>query len=82
MSIQNKLLENLRNSQKTYPWNDLVTLLRKLGYEKKEMAGSRVRFYNPTTNHIIRLHRPHPENVIKGGALNDVKEKLKEEGIL
>ncbi|WP_026596619.1 type II toxin-antitoxin system HicA family toxin [Methylohalobius crimeensis] len=82
MSAQDKLLENLRQAKKTYPWNDLVSLLRKLGYQQKEMAGSRVRFYNPTTGHMIRLHRPHPENVIKGGALKDIKITLKQEGLL
>ncbi len=82
MAIRDKLLEKLRHASKTFPWNDLVTLLNHLGYEKQEMAGSRVRFYNPKTKHMIRLHRPHPESVIKGGALRDIKNTLKAEGYL
>ncbi len=82
MATRDKLLNKLRNASKTFPWNDLVTLLNHLGYEKQEMAGSRVRFYDPKTGHMIRLHRPHPESVIKGGALRDIKNTLKAEGYL
>jgi hypothetical protein len=57
-------------------------LLGRLGYEKQEMAGSRVRFMNRDNDHIIRLHKPHPENYIKGGALRDVKMQLKARGFL
>ena len=53
---------------------NLVSLLAQQGYEKREMAGSRVRFYNRTLEHTILLHKPHPENYIKGGALKSVKE--------
>jgi S-adenosylmethionine:tRNA-ribosyltransferase-isomerase (queuine synthetase) len=31
---------------------------------------------------MILLHRPHPENEIKGGALKAVKQALKQEGFL
>jgi hypothetical protein len=48
----------------------------------QEMAGSRVRFYNADTGHMLRLHKPHPENHIKGGALKDVRAALKREGYL
>ena len=60
---------------------NLVVLLSQLGYEKQEMAGSRVRFYNASSQHIILLHRPHPENEIKGGALKAIKQALKQEGL-
>lgn len=77
MSKQDKLLDKLRQCGNTFDWQDLVTILAKLGYEKQEMAGSRVRFFNSVNDHIIRLHKPHPENYIKGGALKSVKEQLK-----
>lgn len=82
MSKLEKLLNKLNNARNTFVWTDLVTLLAGVGYEKKEMAGSRVRFYNGETQHMIRLHKPHPENVIKGGALKDIQTALREEGIL
>lgn len=81
MGKNDKLLEKFINSRKTFEWSELVVLLSFLGYEKKEMQGSRVRFVHEKYKTIM-LHRPHPENHIKGGALKDVKRMLKEEGLL
>ncbi len=82
MTKEEKFLQKLRNSKKTFPWRDLCSLLSSLGYEKKEMAGSRVRFYNKSLSSLLLLHKPHPENEIKGGALKSVKSKLTEDGFL
>ena len=82
MGKTEKLLERLENAKNTFPYRDLVVLLNQLGYEKFEMAGSRVRFFNAQTQHMILLHRPHPENEIKGGALKAVKQALKQEKLL
>jgi predicted RNA binding protein YcfA (HicA-like mRNA interferase family) len=76
MSKVDKILTKLRNSNNTFSWSALVTLLKQLGYEKQEMAGSRVRFYNAETDQLILLHKPHPENEIKGGALKAIKDVL------
>ncbi|MFN3881498.1 MAG: type II toxin-antitoxin system HicA family toxin [Nitrincola lacisaponensis] len=82
MNKRNKLLSKLGSHSNTFPWGDLETLMAQLGYQQQEMAGSRVRFYNPDTGHMVRLHRPHPDNVIKGGALKAVRVALKQEGYL
>lgn len=82
MTKTEKLLDKLKNARNTYPWSDLVSLLTQLGYQKQEMAGSRVRFYDEVSKHMIRLHKPHPENYIKGGALKDIREQLKQRGYL
>lgn len=82
MNKRNKLLFKLGSHANTFLWRDLETLMSQLGYQQQEMAGSRVRFYNPETSHIVHLHRPHPENVIKGGALKAVRVALKQEGYL
>lgn len=82
MSKSAKLLFKLSNSRNTFPFTELVTLLTQLGYTKNEMAGSRVRFFNSSTNSLILLHKPHPSNEIKGGALKSIKLSLKKEGLL
>lgn len=82
MSKHEKLLEKLGQSGNTFEWSDLVTLMSQLGYQMSEMEGSRVRFFHAEKDHIIRLHKPHPENYIKGGALKDVKTQLKDRGFL
>ncbi len=46
MGKTEKLLGTFGDAKKTFPYKDLVVLLNQLGYEKFEMAGSRVRFFN------------------------------------
>lgn len=82
MGKQEKLLTKLGEVRKSFPWSDLATLLAQLGYQKKEMAGSRVRFYHSGKDALLLLHKPHPENELKGGALKAVKAHLKQEGWL
>lgn len=81
MGKQDKLISKLKQSKQTFKWNDLVTLLVLLGYEQKQMSGSRMRFVHDRLPMIL-LHKPHPENEIKGGALKTVKLLLKTEGVL
>lgn len=76
MSRKDKLLQKLSRANKTFPWSDLATLLTHLGYEQHERAGSRVIFIHAETGCTFYLHKPHPENTIKGGALKEVKRKL------
>ncbi len=82
MGKHEKQLAKLSAAKKTFPWSGLVAVLTQLGYEMQEKEGSRVRFYNAATGHMIRLHKPHPENTIKGGALKAVRQALKQEGYL
>ena len=60
MSKHEKLLEKLKQCSNTFEWSDLVTILTRLGYTLTEMEGSRVRFFNPEKDHMIRMHKPHP----------------------
>lgn len=46
------------------------------------MSGSRIRFYHSKKDSLILLHKPHPENEIKSGALKAVKLILEQEGWL
>ncbi|WP_308422564.1 MULTISPECIES: type II toxin-antitoxin system HicA family toxin [Marinomonas] len=66
----------------TTTFNKPIKALAPLGYEKKEMAGSRVRFYHKGKDAMLLLHKPHPENELKGGALKSVKLHLIQEGWL
>ena len=82
MSKQEKLLRKLANANKMFAWTDLVTLLYQLGFEKVERAGSRVVFIHTETEYTIYLHKPHPENNIKGRALKEIKRHLADRGDL
>ncbi|NOL50144.1 type II toxin-antitoxin system HicA family toxin [Pelistega europaea] len=82
MSKLEKLLLKLQQTRTTIEWREIVSLLVMLGYEKKEMSGSRVRFYHHGTKHLILLRRPHPESYLKGGALRAIRDALVAEGYL
>jgi len=81
MSQLDKLLVNFINTP--FPkWNDVSSLLKKLGYEKLEGDGSRVKFVNLEKQSIIELHRPHPQNTIKAYTKKDIIKELKERGLI
>lgn len=81
MTKSEKLLEKLKNAQKTFVFSELVTILAQLGFTMHERAGSRVVFIcDDDPSKRIHLHKPHPENTIKGGALKAVKGYLNDNG--
>lgn len=81
MTKKDKLKARLQGDIKTFIFDDLVTLLSQFGYEMHERAGSRVVFiHRDDDGDRIHLHKPHPENTIKGGALKAVKAYLSEKG--
>ena len=80
MSKTEKLLTKLKDAGSSYAWSDLVTLLKMLGFEQLDGAGSRVRFVKGDVQ--IRLHKPHPQKEMKAYAVKQVKEILEAEGLL
>lgn len=82
MSKLEKLLEKIRNPQAKWTWGDLCSLLKKLGYTQEEGDGSRVKFDNGNPLDLINLHKPHPGNEVKSYVIRQVREKLKNGGML
>ena len=69
MSKYDKLLEKLLRRNSTLTYNEIKYLLGQMGYSestKGKTSGSRVAFINEQSKHIIRLHKPHPGNELKG----------------
>jgi hypothetical protein len=69
----------LLQKPKDFTYEELSSLLLKLGYEELklgETAGLRVAFCPSVTSHIIRLHRPHPSNIIKSYLIRKLIEEL------
>ena len=60
-------------------WDELTSLLRALGAEEHEGAGSRVRFV--LDGSILSLHRPHPKPELRKYAVEDVRGFLAARGI-
>lgn len=85
MSGKEKLLTRLLQRPKDFSYSELKTLLIGLGYEelnKGKTSGSRVAFTNQITNHIIRLHKPHPKNILKSYQIDLIIEELKKEKLI
>ena len=84
MGKHEKLLRRLETKPKDFTWDELVTLLRGLGYTEAtggKTGGSRRRFLHDSAPDIF-LHKPHPGNVLKAYAVRLVLETLREGGFI
>jgi len=85
MSKEEKLIARLMSRPKDFTFAELTSILTRLGFKsfkKGKTAGSRVAFYNEENDHLIRLHKPHPGNIIKIGALKDIIANLTDFGYI
>jgi predicted RNA binding protein YcfA (HicA-like mRNA interferase family) len=63
-------------------WDELVLVLNHLGYRTLHKDGSRRRFHQEKIDHVICLHRPHPGNEVKPVYIRQMREVLKELGLI
>jgi len=85
MSRKDKLLKRLLAKPKDLTYEELNSLLRYFGYEefkKGKTSGSRRAFVNRDSKHIIRLHKPHPKNILKMYQINEIIEELSKQNLL
>ncbi len=75
-----KLAKQFLAAERTYKWDQLITLLKLLGFSKTEAAGSRVNFSNGVV--MIKLHKPHPGNEVKAYVIKEVKVLLQKEKLI
>ena len=60
-------------------WDEVVSLFRACGAEVVERAGSRV--YVEWNGVALHLHRPHPGNELRPGAVAAVRRFFREAGL-
>lgn len=85
MSTLEKLKSRVERLPKDFTYAEARTLLKALGFEeitKGKTSGSRVRFYRKNDGAVIDLHKPHPKPEMKGYAVEQLVERLKEYGEL
>jgi len=80
MSKLEKQIIRLLSLPKDFTYQELKTVLLALGYEEMEGSGSRVCFKKDT--HKIKLHRPHPGNIMKSYQLDLVVDELKKQDLI
>lgn len=85
MSKKEKLLNRLLSRPKDFTYDELVKLLSYFGYseiKKGKTAGSRRAFYNENTKSIIRIHKPHPKNILKMYIVDLIINELKDQKLI
>ena len=85
MSKEEKLIKRLLSKPKDFTYSELRKILISFGYKECQSgktSGSRVAFIEPKSNHIIRLHKPHPNNELKRYQIEQVIEELHSRGLI
>ena len=85
MTKQDKLLNRFLSKPCDFTYNEMIKVLKRFGYQEVrsgKTSGSRVAFINTTKHHIIRMHKPHPKNILKKYQLDLIEEELKNKEIL
>lgn len=85
MTKLDKLIAKFKKSPKDFSYDELSKMLNNLGFQEiksGKTGGSRCKFYHEGKNLIINLHKPHPSPYLKGYIINQVRDKLSEEGLI
>ena len=85
MSQLAKAKARIRSKPKDYSYTEAKFLLSQLGfveYNKGKTSGSRVKFYREKDQKIILLHKPHPADIMRPGAIRDLLKFLLDLGEL
>ncbi len=84
MGTKEKLRERFLKQPSDFTFEELQRLLEGYGYErsnKGRTSGSRLIFKNGNKRPIM-LHKPHPGNIVKGYAMKQIYDELKEAGFI
>ena len=84
MGSKEKLRERFLKMPSDFTFDEMQRLLEGYGYErsnKGKTSGSLLIFRNGDKRPIM-LHKPHPGNIVKGYAMKQVYNDLKEAGLL
>jgi hypothetical protein len=84
LSQKEKLLERLLRHPKDFTFQEASALLNYFGYKERtggKTSGSRIAFANDNKDYI-RIHKPHPRNILKPYQLNNLINDLTERGFI
>ena len=79
MNKREKLIKRFRTLPRDFTFEEVVTLLQGCGFtleNKGATSGSRVRFYNEADQNAYIMHKPHPNNIVKGYVMRDLLNYL------
>jgi hypothetical protein len=85
MTRRNKIIDRLLSRPKDFTYDELAKVLNSFGYQEVKTgktSGSRRAFVNSISKHIIRLHKPHPGNLLKMYQIDYIIQELIKENFL
>ena len=85
MSQKQKLISRLKSHPSDFTFDEAESLLGYLGYHRLntgKTSGSRVMCVNYSCNARIRLHKPHPGNILRSYQIDQLIEHLDQEGLI
>ena len=82
MAKLEKLISRFKSRPSDFSWNELVTLLERLGFYELQGGGSRVKFFHKKLNCLIQLHKPHPAKTLKHYMVKEVLNVLVNEKLI
>lgn len=65
-----------------FKWEELKTLLERLGYKMLSGKGSRRKFFHEKTKALIICHQPHPTPNVDKGCIANVVDHLRQNGFI
>ena len=80
MSKLEKLIIRLLSFPKDFKYQELKTILLSFGYKEILGSGSRICFQKET--HKIKLHKPHPGNILKRYQLDLIIDEPKKQDLI
>ncbi len=85
MSRYRKLVARFLSKPRDFTFDELKTLLKHYGYDELpggRSSGSRAGFFRSLDAHIIRLHKPHPTEILKRYQLDEIEKNFRVKGLL
>ena len=79
MSRREPLISRFSSTAIDFTWDELIQLLKRYSFSedsKGKSSGSRRVFVNKSTQQIIRIHQPYPENILKQYQIREIREVL------
>ena len=83
MSTKEKLTERFKSLPNDFTFDELITLMKHYGFSLQnsgKTSGSRVCFVKGCAT--VKLHRPHPDDIIRKGSLKNIHAYLTNKGLI
>lgn len=82
MGQKEKLIARFKIKPKDFTYEELKRMLGYFNYTEEQASGSRVIFVNKQNGHKIKLHKPHPGNVLKRYQIELIQHELNYQGLI